>query len=66
MIDREFFTVQEIAEIYSVSRTAVYAWIEKGLRHSFRREIGKKEHIVISREDVDNFSHVGIFEKEEK
>lgn len=57
---KEYYTVNEIAERYSVSRPTVYTWIEKGLPHSIRREIGRKPCTVICADDVDEFMRPGI------
>ena len=64
--EKEFYTVAEIAELYGVTRRTVYDWIEKGLPVSRRREIGKKEHAVITCDDVDDFIRPGIVETSKK
>lgn len=53
-------TVQETATARGVTRQSVYGWISNGLVYSKRREIGKKEHIVIDPIDVDK--HLNLTE----
>ena len=50
-----YMTVSEIAEKYGVSKQAVYLWIEKGLKHSKKRIIGKRTSIVVKAEDLGAF-----------
>lgn len=53
-------TVQEIADIFDVSVTAVRNWMKDGLTYGMRKEIGKKECAVIMKSDV--YAHFGIEE----
>ena len=48
-------SVSETAETRGVTPMAVRYWLKKGLTHSTRREIGRKEYIVIDPKDVDEF-----------
>ena len=48
-------SVNETAKQRGVTSMAVRYWLKKGLKHSTRREIGKKEYIVIDPKDVDEF-----------
>ncbi len=45
----------EIAEIFNVTKSAVYLWINKGLPHKKERLIGKRERIIIDPEEVLKF-----------
>lgn len=49
------YSVAEIAEMYGVTSMAVRYWIKQGLEFSRRREIGRKEYIVINKKDVDKY-----------
>ena len=48
-------SVSETAANYGVTTMAVRHWLKKGLKHTTRREIGKKEYIVIDPKDVVKF-----------
>jgi hypothetical protein len=52
-------TVKEIAEIYGVTRTGVYYWIENGLPYEVEKVIGIKPRKVIDTDEVDKFLQVG-------
>lgn len=53
-------TVAETAEARGVTSMAVRYWIKNGLKFSTRREIGKKEHIVIDPKDVDKHLNLTV------
>lgn len=48
-------SVSKTAKQRGVTPMAVRHWLAKGLKHSTRREIGRKEYIVIDPKDVDKF-----------
>ena len=48
-------SVSETAEARGITPMAVRYWIKKGLKHTTRRELGRKEYIVIDTKDVDKF-----------
>jgi predicted DNA-binding protein YlxM (UPF0122 family) len=50
-----YLTVADIAEKYSISRQAVYKWIDAGLIYSTVCEIGKKPYKLISIENLNYF-----------
>lgn len=64
--EKEYYTVYETADRFSVSAKTVYNWIEKGLPVATRREIGKKEHTVICPKDVNDFLRPGIVKDADK
>ena len=45
-------TVQETADIFGVSRIAVYNWIKDGLPYKREKVIGIKTRIIIDPSDV--------------
>lgn len=49
------YTVREIADIFSVSGTAVRNWIKAGLPHDTEKVIGLRRRIVIDPDDVYEF-----------
>lgn len=48
-------TVEEISKRFGVSRTAVYHWIDEGLKHNREKVIGRKVRIIIDPADVYAF-----------
>ncbi len=44
---KDMKTVKEIADLYGVSRWAVYKWIRSGLPHTTERVIGVRRRVVI-------------------
>ena len=48
-------SVLETAKQRGVTTMAVRYWLKRGLEHTTRREIGRKEYIVIDPKDVDDF-----------
>ena len=53
-------TVKETAISRGVTSMAVRYWIKNGLEYTTRREIGKKEHIVIDPKDVDKYLNLTV------
>ena len=45
-------TVLETAEMFSVTRSAVYLWLRDGLKHESEKVIGRKTRIIIDPQDV--------------
>lgn len=55
MRKKKLYTVDEIAEMYGVTGTAVRNWIAEGLVCQKQKLIGKRTRIVIKPEDVIAF-----------
>jgi excisionase family DNA binding protein len=51
-------TVQEAADFFNVSRTAVYNWLKAGLPYAEEKVIGVKKRKKIETEDVYKFLQV--------
>lgn len=61
---KEFYTVDEIADIYNVTGMAVRHWINKGLPYEVEKVIGIKPRIVIKLEEVEEYLKLGIRKEE--
>lgn len=48
-------TVQEIANLYGVTRMAVYNWIKDGLPYKKEKICGIKPYYIIDPDDVDAY-----------
>jgi len=48
-------TVTETAEMFGVSRNAVYKWLRSGLKHSREKIIGKNVRIIIDPAEIYAF-----------
>lgn len=55
MRKKKLYTVDEIAEMYNVTGTAVRNWISQGLVCQKQKIIGKRTRVVIKPEDVIQF-----------
>lgn len=53
-VEKEFYTVYEMAERIGRSPKTIYNWIESGLQ-SWRIKEGKKSVTMLKQEDVDDF-----------
>lgn len=52
---KDEFTVVEIAEIYGVSKSAVYKWLRDGMEHRRKKEIGKNPTTYITKKAVEEY-----------
>ncbi len=57
-------TVKQTAELFNVSRAAVYLWIKNGLPYEKEKIIGLKERAKIDPEDVKK--HLRLTEQGEQ
>ena len=48
-------TVIQTAERYGVTEQSVRNWIKDGLKVKWKKEIGKKPHIVIDPDEVEKY-----------
>ena len=51
-IERKYYTVNELADLYGVSRTTIYKWVRKGMPHETTPG-GRKRFNV---EDINKWS----------
>ncbi len=48
-------TIQEVANHYGVTYTAVRKWIDKGLPYTVKKSIGRKPTMMLDLADVEAF-----------
>jgi len=48
-------TVTETAEKFNVTEQSVRNWIKDGMKINWKKEIGKKPHIIIDPKDVEKY-----------
>lgn len=48
------YTVQQVADLYNVTKSGVYYWMRNGLPYEKERVLGRKERAVIKLKDVEN------------
>jgi hypothetical protein len=51
----KMLTVTKTAEKFNVTEQSVRNWIKDGMKINWKKEIGKKPHIVIDPKDVEKY-----------
>lgn len=57
---KQYYTTNEIAELFGVTKHAVGLWVKNGLNYELERVIKRKPRRVFRYEEVERFLKLGV------